>query len=68
MNSLTFEWDAQKNEPNKRKHGVDFEEAQTVFHDENAKYMTDPDHSLEEDRYSNHNCQEDNEKRGETIL
>ena len=49
MNSLTIEWDTQKNESNKRKHGVDFEEAQIVFHGENAKYMADHDHPIEED-------------------
>ena len=32
------------------KHGVSFEEAQTVFLDENARLIDDPDHSEEEDR------------------
>lgn len=31
MDELRFEWDAAKNETNKKKHGVSFEEAQTVF-------------------------------------
>lgn len=33
------------------KHGVSFEEAQTVFLDANARMITDPDHSDEEDRF-----------------
>jgi len=31
--------------------GVSFEDAQTVFADENAKFIDDPDHSEEEDRF-----------------
>ena len=37
--------------PTVRKHGVSFEDAQTVFADENAKLIDDPDHSEEEDRF-----------------
>ena len=48
---LKFEWDGQKSANNKRKHGVSFEEAQTVFFDENAIEYPDPDHSDEEDRF-----------------
>jgi Ribonuclease toxin, BrnT, of type II toxin-antitoxin system len=33
------------------KHGVSFEEAQTVFLDENARLIDDPDHSSEEERF-----------------
>jgi len=40
-----------KNRRNKREHGVSFEEAQTVFLDENAIRFFDPDHSEEEDRF-----------------
>jgi uncharacterized DUF497 family protein len=36
MNEIRFEWDGSKSRANKRKHGVSFEEAQTVFLDENA--------------------------------
>ncbi|MEE9218720.1 MAG: BrnT family toxin [Acidobacteriota bacterium] len=36
MKSLRFEWDERKNRTNKSKHGVSFEEAVTVFADENA--------------------------------
>ncbi|MDQ0151980.1 uncharacterized DUF497 family protein [Moryella indoligenes] len=30
---MTFEWDENKNQINKQKHGIAFEEAQTVFYD-----------------------------------
>jgi len=33
------------------KHGISFEEAQTVFLDENARLIDDPDHSLDEERF-----------------
>lgn len=46
-----FEWDPRKNAANKRKHGVSFEEAQTVFADEHALLLDDPDHSEAEDRF-----------------
>jgi len=36
---------------NKKKHGVSFEEGQTVFVDENALMIHDPDHSDEEERF-----------------
>ena len=48
---LRFEWDPRKAAGNVRKHGVSFEDAQTVFSDENAKLIDDPDHSEEEDRF-----------------
>lgn len=51
MNKLRFEWDKAKNRENIRKHGVSFEEAQTVFLDENALRFFDPDHSGDEDRF-----------------
>jgi uncharacterized DUF497 family protein len=51
MKELTFEWDSAKNRANKRKHGVSFEEAQTVFLDEKAIRFHDPDHSKDEDRF-----------------
>lgn len=51
MNELRFEWDEKKNKENIRKHGVPFEEAQTVFLDENAIRFFDPDHSQDEDRF-----------------
>jgi len=51
MNELCFEWDEKKSISNKKKHGISFEEAQTVFLDENALLIRNPDHSLEEDRF-----------------
>lgn len=51
MNELRFEWDEKKSLSNKKKHGISFEEAQTVFLDENALLIHDPDHSREEDRF-----------------
>lgn len=51
MAGIRFEWDEKKNAANKRKHGVSFEEAQTVFFDENAVRFYDPDHSKDEDRF-----------------
>ena len=46
-----IEWDATKNAENKRKHGVSFDEAATVFADAYALLLADPDHSAEEDRF-----------------
>jgi len=51
MNEMRFEWEESKNRQNRRKHGVSFEEAQTVFLDENAVRFFDPDHSAKEDRF-----------------
>ena len=51
MNEIKFEWDENKNTINKRKHGISFEEAQTVFRDEEALVIDDPDHSQEEERF-----------------
>ena len=51
METIKFEWDENKNEINKRKHGLSFEEAEEVFEDENAILFDDPDHSMDEDRF-----------------
>lgn len=51
MDMLRFEWDPNKNEINKRKHGLSFETAKEVFYDEFAVLFDDPDHSTEEDRF-----------------
>jgi uncharacterized DUF497 family protein len=51
MPSIRFEWDPKKAELNRRKHSVSFEDAQSVFADENALLIDDPDHSEEEDRF-----------------
>jgi uncharacterized DUF497 family protein len=51
MSDITFEWDEKKDSLNKRKHGASFVEAQTVFADDNALLLHDPDHSRDEDRF-----------------
>ena len=50
MNDLEFEWDERKNQENIRKHGISFEEAETVFSDEHGLLIEDSDHSAVEDR------------------
>lgn len=51
MSTLRFEWDERKAAANERKHGVSFEEARTVFFDERARLVDDPDHSEDEERF-----------------
>ena len=51
MSTLRFEWDDRKAAANLRKHGVGFDEAKSVFVDENAQLIDDPDHSEVEDRF-----------------
>ena len=51
MGNRDFAWDRRKARANLRKHGVSFEEAQTVFLDDTARLIDDPDHSDEEDRF-----------------
>ncbi len=51
MNGLKFEWDPEKNEINQKKHQISFEEALTVFYDDEAKVIDDPEHSIEEERF-----------------
>ena len=48
---IVFKWDHRKNRFNKQKHGVDFDEAKTVFFDENAIQFFDPEHTTQEDRF-----------------
>lgn len=48
---MRFEWDESKNRLNQRKHRISFEEAQTVFFDDDAIEFADPDHSEEEDGF-----------------
>ena len=49
--TLRFEWDEEKNQINQKKHKISFEEAQSVFFDEEALIIDDPEHSLEEERF-----------------
>lgn len=51
METIRFEWDWNKSKINLQKHGIAFEEAKTVFWDENALVIDDPEHSEEEDRF-----------------
>jgi len=48
---MRFEWDPRKGAANRRKHGVTFDEAESVFFDDAARLYDDPDHSAEEERY-----------------
>ena len=48
---MIFEWDNSKNKTNLKKHGIDFQEAQTVFYDENGILFDDPEHSTDENRF-----------------
>ncbi|MGD9583161.1 MAG: BrnT family toxin [Lysobacterales bacterium] len=51
MSDLRFEWHSLKSASNAKKHGVGFDEAKSVFSDERAKLIADPDHSGDEDRF-----------------
>ena len=51
MAELRFFWDPRKARSNLRKHRVSFEEAQTVFFDEHALLIDDPEASATEDRF-----------------
>jgi len=51
MTGLRIEWDPRKAALNLQKHGVSFEDAQTVFSDERARLIDDPDHSEAEERF-----------------
>lgn len=52
MDILRFDWDEQKNSSNKTKHGISFEEATSVFYNDDSIVFDDPDHStLEEERF-----------------
>ena len=51
MNMIRFEWDRNKNEINKKKHKISFEEASTVFYDDAALVIDDPEHSEADDRF-----------------
>lgn len=51
MTEIHFEWDPRKARGNLRKHGVSFEEARSVFYDDEALIIEDVDHSDEEERF-----------------
>ena len=48
---MEFEWDDKKADSNFKKHGVRFSEAVTIWRDEGAVEMHDPEHSRIEDRW-----------------
>ena len=48
---MQFEWDSVKAAEDLAKHGVSFEEAATVFRDTLSETGTDPDHSVDEERF-----------------
>ena len=52
MDELSFSWDGTKARDSLEKHGVSFEEAATVFFDENARLKHDLNHSVTEDRFA----------------
>jgi len=51
MNTLKFDWDKNKAAKNLVKHKVSFKEAQSVFDDDFARLIPDPDHSQSEERF-----------------
>jgi len=51
MSTIRFDWDPKKAAANLRRHKVSFEDAKSVFSDERALLIDDPDHSEEEDRF-----------------
>jgi uncharacterized DUF497 family protein len=51
VGNIEFAWDRRKARSNLAKHGVSFDEARTVFLDENARLIDDPNHSEQEERF-----------------
>ena len=49
--AIKFEWDKRKSASNLRKHGITFDDAQSVFFDDEALLIDDPIHSENEDRF-----------------
>jgi uncharacterized DUF497 family protein len=50
MYGIAFEWDPREDSANRRKHGVGFTEASTVFDDPLSITIVDPDHAIDEER------------------
>ena len=48
---IKFEWDENKADQNLRKHKISFQKTRSVFSDDNARLISDPDHSKGEDRF-----------------
>ena len=51
MGEVRFDWDRRKASSNEKKHGVSFEEAQSVFFDEQALLLEDTQPRHEEERF-----------------
>ena len=51
MSFLRFEWDERKSALSFSKHGVTFDDARTVFFDQQARLIDDPEHSADEERF-----------------
>jgi len=49
--ALDFQWDRKKAAKNFAKHGVSFQEAESVFGDPLGRITDDPRHSVDEQRY-----------------
>ena len=52
MNEYIFNWDYEKYKSNIIKHGISFDEATTVFDDDDAIFISDDSHSKNEDRFA----------------
>jgi uncharacterized DUF497 family protein len=48
---IEFDWDEDKNKANRKKHGIWFEEARSVFDDVHGRLFLDSEHSDHEDRF-----------------
>jgi len=48
---MIFEWDEEKNKKNRKKHGIWFEEAKSVFEDDMAKVFLDEKNASSEERF-----------------
>lgn len=51
MDQIYFNWDDKKSAANFKKHGISFDEAKSVFADEFARLIPDPEHSEGEERF-----------------
>jgi uncharacterized DUF497 family protein len=51
MSEPLIHWDPKKEDFNREKHGISFEEAKSVFYDQSAELIHDSDHSKDEDRF-----------------
>jgi len=51
VSEIQFAWDPRKATENEQKHEVSFEEAQSIFTDEHARLIDDPEHSADEERF-----------------